>query len=215
MTSASAAAARRSVGRPRQYGEEVERELIIEAGYRALRDHGNELTIAAILASAGISTRSFYRHFGSKDALLCAMFRRDAQWAAARLAERLEGASAPTEAVEMWIDEIFDFVRVARRAERVSLFGSVIANRAAGIGDEQTQAQQWLIAPLRASIAAGISDGAFATADPNTTADLLAVSVMHAAGLSDPTRRGRADQAEVTAFCMRALGARRWGGAAW
>ena len=58
MTSASAAAARRSVGRPRQYGEEVERELIIEAGYRALRDHGNELTIAAILASAGISTLS-------------------------------------------------------------------------------------------------------------------------------------------------------------
>lgn len=207
MTSASAAAPRRSVGRPRQYAEEVERELIVEAGYQALRDHGNELTVAAILASAGVSTRSFYRHFESKDALLCAMFRRDAQWAAARLNERVEGASGPTEAVEMWIDEIFDFVRAARRAERVSLFGSVIASRADGIGEEQAQARQWLIAPLRAAIASGISQGAFSTADPNTSSDLLAVSVMHAAGLSEPTRRRDADQAEVTAFCLRALGA--------
>jgi AcrR family transcriptional regulator len=41
--------------------------------------------VADILNEADLSTRSFYRHFASKDQLLCALFRREAEAAAARL----------------------------------------------------------------------------------------------------------------------------------
>ena len=55
-----------------------ERMRIIDAAYRCLlaRD-GATVSVTAILAEAGLSTRAFYRHFESKDSLLLALFRRD------------------------------------------------------------------------------------------------------------------------------------------
>ena len=125
-------AGNRSVGRPRQYDDDVERRLILDAAYEALRDHGQGFTIANILSTAGVSTRSFYRHFDSKDALLAAMYLRDGQWAADRLAKRLVDAGSPREALEWWIDEIFSFTGSPRRAERVSVLGSLTGLRADG-----------------------------------------------------------------------------------
>ena len=53
-----------------------ERSRIIEAAYRCLVDSGGGgLSVTGVLNAAGLSTRAFYRHFDSKDALLLAMFR--------------------------------------------------------------------------------------------------------------------------------------------
>ena len=41
--------AKRSVGRPRQFDDDVERRLILDAAYVALRDRGQSFTIANIL----------------------------------------------------------------------------------------------------------------------------------------------------------------------
>ena len=202
-------AGRRPVGRPRHYDDDVERELLLGAAYTSLRDVGPDFTIANVLEAAGVSTRSFYRHFESKDALLCAMYRRDAQWAARRLERRLADAASPHAALEAWIDEIFSFVRVRKRAERVAVLGSLVANRSAGIDMEAAAGRENLVAPLRAAIVAGVADGSFTTTDPAGDADLVAATVMHAAGLVQPAR-GMAphDQAAVLTFCVRALGVR-------
>ena len=82
----------RPVGRPRHHDDAAERELLIDAAYAVLRDRGPDFTIADVLAAAGVSTRSFYRQYASKNALLCAMYRRDAEWASTRIAARLARA---------------------------------------------------------------------------------------------------------------------------
>ena len=196
---------KRSVGRPRQFNDDVEHRLILDAAYVALRDRGADFTIADILSAAGVSTRSFYRHFDSKDALLQAMYLRDGQWAADRLAKRLADATSPRRAVELWIDEIFTFTSSHRRAERVSVLGSITGLRTDQPNAVVTQARALLTESLRLAIESGATIGAFTVADTDNATELVAAAVMHAAGLAMATRS--LDQAQTTEFCLRALGA--------
>ena len=195
---------KRSVGRPRQFDDDVERRLILDAAYSALRDRGTDFTVAHILSTAGTSTRSFYRHFESKDTLLHAMYLRDAEWAAERLTKRLTQATSPCEAVEWWIDEIFTFTRSPRRAERVTVLGSIMGIRAEGADEVFARGRDLLIESLRTAIENGIADGSFTVDDPTSTSDLVAATTLHAAGLSLPHRRQ--DQHATTMFCLRAIG---------
>lgn len=199
---------KRPVGRPRLFDDEHERNLIIDAAYLALRDHGPEFTVTAILAEAGVSTRSFYRHFDSKDALLRAMYLRDAEWAAARLGKRLAEAGTPADSVARWIDEIFGFRRNARRAERVAVIGSIAGSRAEGVEAVAIAARDLLTESLRAAVAAGAADGTFAVVDPDLASELVAAVALHAAGLAAPHLASPLDQTATTDFCLRALGAR-------
>lgn len=197
---------KRAVGRPRQFDDASERRLILDAAYRVMRDRSTELTIAGVLAEAGVSTRSLYRHFDSKDALLREMYLRDARWAATRLTKRLAGTTAPVKAVEWWIDEIFSFTRDSRRAERVSVLGSITGSRAEGVESVAGDARELLIAPLRRAIEHGTTDGALTVDDVAVASELIAAATMHAAGLSVPYRVGSAlDQQATTTFCLAAL----------
>lgn len=196
---------KRSVGRPRQFDDDVERRLILDAAYVALRDRGHDFTVANILTAAGVSTRSFYRHFDSKDALLRAMYLRDGQWAADRLMKRLANAESPRQAVVWWIDEIFGFTRSPSRAERVSVLGSITLMGVDGTDEVANSGRDILIDPLRATIEAGASDGSFAVAEPTAASELVAAVVLQAAGLGLP--RPRVNQRQTTVFCLQALGA--------
>jgi AcrR family transcriptional regulator len=194
---------KRSVGRPRQFNDDDERRLLLDAAYAALRDRGTDFTIADILCAAGVSTRSFYRHFDSKDTLLHAMYLRDGQWAADRLSKRLANASSPREAVELWIDEIYTFTGSQRRAERVSVLGAItgaLSGQPDGVANE---ARALLTASLREAIESGVAAGTFTVSDVNTATELVAAAVMHAAGLTVPFHA--LDQHQTTAFCLRAL----------
>jgi AcrR family transcriptional regulator len=195
---------KRAVGRPRQFDDGAERQLILDAAYAALRDHGPDFTIVHILTNAGVSTRSFYRHFDSKDSLIHAMYLRDGEWAAERLTKRLTNATSPREAVEWWIDEIFGFTRSPRRAERVALLGSVVGVRAEGTDAVTARARETLVESLHGAIEAGVTDGSFTAHDTATVADLIAVVALHAAGLPVPNRE--LDQSQTVEFCLRALG---------
>jgi len=213
MADPSDSTEKRRVGRPRHLDDEAERRAILDAAYTALRDRGHDFTIADILAAAGMSTRSLYRHFESKDALLCAMYRRDAEWVAERLDRRLADATSPVDAVRRWIDEIFRFVLDPRRAERVSVLGSITGSRADGVEAVAIESRALLVEPLRAAVAAGVADSSFTVDDVSTTSDLVAAAVLHAAGLATPFRAvGPHDPAVTTAFCLRALGHDRTSG---
>jgi AcrR family transcriptional regulator len=203
----TAAAARRTAGRTRPHDDAAEQSIIVDAGFVALRAHGTDLTIAHILSSAGVSTRSFYRHFESKDALLCAMYRRDAERVAGMLAARVAAASSPHEAVAAWIDEIFTLGHHLLRAEPSTVLRSVTVNHADGIEAESMRARSLLVAPLVRAIDAGVQSGVFTAPNATLVADLILVSVMHASGLSPTSDGGTADQAGVASFCLRALAA--------
>lgn len=167
--------------------------------------------MAHVLANAGVSTRSFYRHFATKDELLCAMYRRDSESVARRLQRRVADATSPAHAVELWIGEIFSFVRIARRAERVAVLSSIAANRANGAEGEAARARRLLVAPLRIAIERGIDARSFlpdGDAGAGALADLVAAVALHAAGLVAPSNVTAAhEEAGVRTFCLRALGA--------
>ena len=158
---------------------------------------------------ADLSTRSFYRHFESKDQLLCALYRREAEAAVARLQAKVDAAPNPRAALDAWIDEILSFGHHRTKAARVAVLGSPGAMRAEGYAEETRRAAVLLMAPLRTLLADGVSDGTFPLADPDADAPLVQSVVWAAAGLN-PTReklpRAEASR-QVRSFCERALGA--------
>jgi AcrR family transcriptional regulator len=96
-----------------------ERAALVAAGLTVLRGQGTEgLTVADVLAEAGLSTRAFYRHFDSKDALVLAIYAHDAHVARERLQKRVLEADSPVAALEVWIDETLGLAFDTRRARR-------------------------------------------------------------------------------------------------
>jgi AcrR family transcriptional regulator len=198
------------VGRPRRFDPEDEPRLLFEAALAVMQRNGyTDAAVADILAEAGMSTRSFYRHFESKDQLLCALYRHEAGQVAERLATRVAEAASPLAALDSWIEEIMSLGYHPRKAARVAVLGSPGAMRAEGYADESKRAMKLLIAPLQAVLAEGLRDGTFPLADPVGDAPLVQSVAWTAAGLN-PLRAPARARAEafgaVRSFCLRALG---------
>lgn len=209
MTEPRAAAAR--TGRPRRFESEDELRLLLDAAMVVMGRNGYvDASVADILGEANLSTRSFYRHFESKDQLLCALYRREAENAATRLNAKVNAAPSPQAALDAWIDEILSLGQNRAKAARVRVLSSPGAMRAEGYAEEMRHASKLLMAPLQALLAAGAADGSFPLADPAADADLIRSVVWVAAGLtiSSEGSTSRSDTArQVRSFCARALGA--------
>jgi AcrR family transcriptional regulator len=199
-----------SVGRPRRFEPQDELRLLFEATLTVMQRNGDsDVAVADILAEAGMSTRSFYRHFESKDQLLCALYRHEAEQVAERLTARVAEATSPLAALDSWIEEIMSLGYNRRKAARVAVLGSPGAMRAEGCLGESKRAMKLLNAPLQAVLADGLRDGTFPLADPASDAPLVQSVVWTAAGLN-PLREPVLARAEafraVQSFCRRALG---------
>lgn len=210
MTEPRATAAAARTGRPRRFESEDEVRLLLDAAMVVMGRNGYvDASVADILSEANLSTRSFYRHFESKDQLVCALYRREAENAATRLDAKVNAAPTPRTALDAWIDEILSLGQNRAKAARVRVLGSPGAMRAEGYAEETRHASKLLMAPLEALLAAGAADGSFPLADPPADADLIRSVVWAAAGLtlSNDGAASRADTAhQVRSFCARALG---------
>jgi len=210
MTETKAAPAAARTGRPRRFESEDELRLLLDAAMIVMGRNGYvDASVADILSEANLSTRSFYRHFESKDQLLCALYRREAENAAARLNAKVDAAPSPRAALDAWIDEILSLGQHRAKAARVRVLSSPGAMRADGYLEETRYASELLMAPLEALLAAGASDGSFPLADPPADADLIRSVVWSAAGLtlSSDGASSRTEVArQVRSFCARALG---------
>jgi AcrR family transcriptional regulator len=199
-----------SAGRPRRYGPADELRLLFDAALVVMERNGYaDAAVADILAEAGLSTRSFYRHFQSKDQLLCALYRHEAEGFADRLKARVNAAATPLAALDSWIEEIMSLGYHRRKAARVAVLGSPGAMRADGYAEESRHAGQLLTAPLQDLLAAGRRDGTFPLADPAPDAPLIQSAVWSAAGLNplrEPARPRPDAFRSVRSFCWRALG---------
>ena len=203
---------RASAGRPRRFEPDDELRLLFDAALVVMQRNGYaDVAVADILAEAGLSTRSFYRHFESKDQLLCALYRREAEGVAERLTARVNAAPTPLAALDSWIQEIMSLGYNQRKAARVAVLGSPGAIRAEGYAAESAHASKLLTAPLADLLAAGRRDGTFPLTDPPADAPLIQSAIWSAAGLT-PLREPPMPQAEafasVRSFCWRALGVR-------
>ncbi len=198
-------------GRPRLHGAEDELRLLLDSALVVMQRNGyTDAAVADILREANLSTRSFYRHFSSKDELLCALIRREAETAADRLRTEVQGAASPRAALDAWIDEILSFGFQRAKAARLAVLSSAGARRAEGYAVEMRRAARLLLEPLESLLAEGAADRSFPLCDPAADAPLIRAAVWAAAGL-DPARGTPASPAEAArqarSFCARALGA--------
>jgi AcrR family transcriptional regulator len=211
MTGTKPVPAAARTGRPRRFESEDELRLLLDAAMIVMSRNGYvDASVADILSEANLSTRSFYRHFESKDQLLCALYRREAENAAARLNAKVDAAPSPRAGLDAWIDEILSLGQHRAKAARVRVLGSPGAMRAEGYLEETRHASKLLMAPLEALLAAGAADGSFPLADPPADADMVRSVVWAAAGLT-PSSDGASSRSEIArrvrSFCARALGA--------
>jgi AcrR family transcriptional regulator len=209
VTKSAASPTTARAGRPRRFESEDELRILLDAALVVMERNGYaDAAVADILREADLSTRSFYRHFESKDQLLCALFRREADAAAARLRDKVNAAGTPREALDAWIDEILSFGHHRVKAARVSVLGSPGAMKADGYDEEMRYASRILTAPLEELLRRGTADGSLPLADPAADAPLIQSVVWAAAGLNparDKLQRAEASR-QVRSFCERALG---------
>lgn len=165
-------------------------------------------TVSDILTEAGLSTRAFYRHFETKDALLHGLFRRDAEQFAAAVGARVRAAGDPVSGVCRWIDEILGFGTGRPRARRAAVLGAPDAMQAIGNTAELQHALDLLIEPLAEAIAEGAADGSIVTDDPTLDAYAVSAIAWDTSGRlqSLPKRQAAAAADAARSFALRALG---------
>jgi len=201
----------RRVGRARRFPPDQERTLLFDAAMTVLRRNGyTDAPIADMLEESGLSTRSFYRHFASKDELLLALYRRDAESAAKRVRRRVEAADGPIDGLRTWIDDLLSYRLDRRRAERVAILSSESVRRTEFFVSETERAWRLIEEPLVEVLEAGHAEGVFPAAHPARDATLIRAMVREVGSL-DPGGPPP-DPAEVSVeallgFCLRALGA--------
>jgi AcrR family transcriptional regulator len=201
MSVAERAAARSLASRRRRAEDEV--RLLVDASLAVLRRRGAAgLTVAEVLAEAGLSTRAFYRHFQSKDELVLAVFEHEARRRHAALEARLAAATSPRAALEIWIDEMLALGFDPRRARRTQVLASEGARAQADFPEEFAAIVAGAVRPLEAVL------GQIPGADPPRDAwSIYAVTWE----LVQQKLRGApidlaAARAHVLRFCFPALG---------
>lgn len=188
------------------------RRQILAAASTTLREHGVEgLSIAAVLKRAALSTRAFYRHFGSKEELVAAVFLENAHAEKRRLRRRMTGAATEIEAVAAWIDGRLDLAfdeRVGNDLRRLSLEAQSQIVASPGLVQP---AYAEMLSPLRDAIRRGLEGGVFHQVDPVTHAQFIHGVVW--AGIDQQWAKGGGDREDlrqrIQQFCLRGLGVAR------
>jgi AcrR family transcriptional regulator len=189
----------------------TERDRIIDAAYRCLQEtDGATVSVADILGVAGLGTRAFYRHFGSKDDLVLAMFRRDSERVIAELESAAAAAASPAEALRGYVSGMMRLVSDRRRMRRVLVMTSDEARRARGYGAELRRSQAVQEATVARILAQGRDDGTFPLVrDARADARSIRAAVGQAfdeqvTGMAPVTADEAAE--EVADFVLRAIG---------
>jgi AcrR family transcriptional regulator len=147
MGVAQRAAARAIEERAARAAAEV--STLVAAGLRVLARRGAEgLTVADVLAEAGLSTRAFYRHFASKAELILAVYERDAEATQAEVGAQVESAPTPQAAVAAWVDAVLALGFEPRRARRTRVLAAEGARLQAEFPTEFAAIEAGLVAPL-------------------------------------------------------------------
>ncbi len=185
------------------------RNALVHAATEILREEGiASVNVARVLERAALSTRAFYRHFGSKDELVSAVFLQLARTEMRRLTRKMAAAADPVEAVAAWIDGRLDLAfnkEIRSDLRRMSLEAQTQMSSAPElVGDAYGE----ILKPLVEQLEKGRAAGLFPGIDP--VADALSIHGAIWASVERQWTTGFGDQhavrEHVIRFCMRGLG---------
>ncbi|VEG42277.1 transcriptional regulator [Mycolicibacterium flavescens] len=185
------------------------RDALVHAATEILREEGiASVNVARVLERAALSTRAFYRHFGSKDELVSAVFLQLARTEMRRLTRKMAAADDPVEAVAAWIDGRLDLAfnqEIRSDLRRMSLEAQTQMSSAPElVGDAYGE----ILKPLVEQLEKGRAAGLFPGIDP--VADALSIHGAIWASVERQWTTGDSDQhavrEHIIRFCMRGLG---------
>jgi AcrR family transcriptional regulator len=188
-----------------------DRGCIIEAAYSCLSSpHSGPIPVAAILQRAGVSTRAFYRHFESKDALFLAMLRQESDTLAHRLDRIVEQApGSPVDQLKAWIGQMFGWVHDEKMRMHLTVIDSDEVRAAKGYRETRERLHADRERSLVEILRRGRDDGSFPLADPER--DAVAISAVVSRVMTEQTPDDglqlERSLARVLDFALRALGA--------
>jgi AcrR family transcriptional regulator len=188
-----------------------DRQGIIDAAYGCLSEpHSGPVPVAAILQRAGMSTRAFYRHFGSKDELFLAMLQQEAD----ALADRLDGIAGapdggPAGQLAAWVEAMFALAFEPQLRMHLAVIDSDEVRAAKGYREARERLHAGRERSLEQILQRGRGDGSFPLTDPARDAVAINAVVARELTISAPGDEPglRESQNRVIDFALRALGA--------
>jgi AcrR family transcriptional regulator len=182
------------------------RREILAAASTTLREQGvRGLSVATVLERANLSTRAFYRHFGSKEELVAAVFLESARVEKRRLRRRMATATTEIGAVTAWIDGRLDLAfdeSIRSDLRRLSLEAQ---SQPPGLVQA---AYAEMLKPLSDALQRGLRGGVFHHIDPVTGAQFVHGVVW--SGINQQWVTGDCDRDDlrerILHFCLRGLG---------
>jgi AcrR family transcriptional regulator len=206
-SSNACAPAARKPGVPSKTGDE--RDRLLSAATEVLQRSGWwGFKVESVLRQAGLSTRSFYRHFEKKSDLLLALLEYELSGAEIQL-RRVTASGTPSDRIRAYVTATIDMAYRADLAKPSSLFASHWRE----LLPEYPQAiDRWierLIGPLTDAITEGKAHGEFQSDDP--VADARAIFYLVASMTADQAAMGASTPREelehvVMPFISRAVG---------
>lgn len=183
----------------------------MEAAYRCLADpHTGPVSMAAILGTAGVSSRAFYRHFESKDDLFLALLEQEGSAVVGQVdlvADAAQGS--PADQLAAWIEAMFDIVVDPRQRLQLTVIDSEEVRTAKGYRQTRDRLHAARERGLAEILRRGLRDGSFPLTEPE--ADAVAINavvsrVLNTQTTDEPEVRKKALVA-VLDFALRAVGA--------
>ncbi len=158
--------ARKQVLRPGYRVVRAARELVADGGLEAV-------TLRALLKKTGLARRAFYRHFGSMDDVLLALFEDTMASGAARLRKQLAGVDDPVAALEQAVRTIASSALSA--SERVYMMA--MTHEHIRLAENRPEELNAALAPMNQLIAdllrAGMKTRAVRAGDASKIAEII------------------------------------------
>lgn len=189
-----------------------ERNRLLTAAMEVLQRSGWwGFKVESVLRQAGLSTRSFYRHFEKKSDLLLACLESELGGAAVGLRRATAAAKTPSDKVRAYVAATIDMAYREELAKPSSLFASHWRELLPEYPEALQRCNERMMAPLVEAISDGRDRGEFQTDDP--VADAQAIFFLVAGITADQAALGgvtpRADiEHIVMPFITRAIGLR-------
>lgn len=203
MMAASARPGRRLEPDPRV------RKAIVAAATKVIRSEGvGALSVAQVLAHAGLGTRAFYRHFESKNQLVSAVFLDMARAETRRLRKRMATSSDPVDAVVAWIDGRLDLAFSEDIKSDLRQMSLEAQSQMFAAPEVIGAAYAEILTPLVEELERGAQQGFFTDVDP--AAHALSVQGVLWSSVERQWANGDCDRRHVRGavlrFCLRGLG---------
>lgn len=187
---------------------EVARTRLVEAAWQVLARTGFEgFKVSSVIRATGVSTRTFYRCFSSKDDLFVELLSDESRRAAERIRRIVASESDPGSMVAAWVAAIMSAASTTELLPRARLFTN-LGDQIDGRPEVFAMIRTIMLPPLIDAIEQGCAAGTMQS--PDASADARMINSLCRAAISDIVR-GRCDDdaatvvSHVQSLALRAL----------